>query len=154
MGESWKVIQGDCLEVLQTLSSNSVETVITDPPYGLAFMGKRWDYQLPPVEVWEECLRVAKPGAMLLAFGGTRTFHRLACSIEDAGWEIRDCLSWLYGSGFPKSHDISKAIDRAKGAQRQVVGDKGKPRGGMGKNAYGPWAKQTENPLTAPATDL
>lgn len=94
---------GDCLEVLPTLEANSVDTIITDPPYGLSFMGKDWDHGVPGVAFWREALRVAKPGAMLLAFGGTRTFHRLTCAIEDAGWEVRDCLMWLHGQGFPKS---------------------------------------------------
>ena len=85
--------------------SCSVDFVVTDPPYGLKFMGKKWDYQIPSVEIWHELLRVCKPGAMILCFGGTRTFHRLTCNIEDAGWEIRDCMMWLYGSGFPKSHN-------------------------------------------------
>lgn len=93
-----------------------------DPPYGLDFMGKDWDHGVPGVHFWQEALRVAKPGAHLLAFGGTRTFHRLACAIEDAGWELRDTLSWLYGSGFPKSHDVSKAIDKAAGAERENGG--------------------------------
>jgi len=85
-------------------------------------MGKAWDSALPTVEVWQELLSVCKPGAMLLSFGGTRTFHRLACAIEDAGWEMRDCINWLYGSGFPKSLDISKAIDKAAGAERELTG--------------------------------
>ena len=85
--------------------------IITDPPYGLAFMGKEWDHGVPGVAYWAEALRVAKPGAMLCAFGGTRTHHRLMCAIEDAGWEIRDCLMWVYGSGFPKSANLSKMID-------------------------------------------
>jgi DNA modification methylase len=87
------------------MDADSVDAIVTDPPYGLAFMGKDWDHAVPSVEFWAEALRVAKPGAHLVAFGGTRTFHRLACAIEDAGWEVRDCLSWLYGSGFPKSHN-------------------------------------------------
>jgi len=115
---------GDCLDILPTLAANSVDTIITDPPYGLSFMGKDWDHGVPGVAFWAEALRVAKPGAMLLAFGGTRTFHRLTCAIEDAGWEVRDCLMWLYGSGFPKSLDISKAIDKAAGAEREIVGRK------------------------------
>lgn len=100
----------------------SVDAIVTDPPYGLAFMGKEWDHGIPGVLFWSEALRVAKPGAHLAAFGGTRTYHRLACAIEDAGFEIRDCLCWLYGSGFPKSLDVSKAIDKAAGAERPVVG--------------------------------
>lgn len=116
-----EVETGECLSVLKGLETDSIDTVLTDPPYALSFMGKGWDKVLPPEEVWRECLRVAKPGAMLLAFGGTRTHHRLMCSIEDAGWEIRDCLMWLYGSGFPKGQDISKAIDRSAGAKRDRV---------------------------------
>ncbi len=113
---------GDCLDILPTLPENSIDTVITDPPYGLKFMGKKWDHGVPGIYFWEVILRVAKPGAFMLAFGGTRTHHRLMVAIEDAGWEIRDCMMWLYGSGFPKSLDISKAIDKAAGAEREVVG--------------------------------
>jgi site-specific DNA-methyltransferase (adenine-specific) len=112
------VHHGDCREVMATLDAESVDAVVCDPPYGLSFMGKGWDHGVPGVEFWTEALRVAKPGAHLLAFGGTRTYHRLACAIEDAGWEIRDCVMWVYGSGFPKSHDVSKAIDKAAGAER------------------------------------
>jgi DNA modification methylase len=119
--EQWQVITGDCLEVMPTLAADSVDTIITDPPYGLSFMGKDWDHGIPGPRFWVEALRVAKPGAMLLAFGGSRTFHRLAVAIEDAGWEIRDTIMWLYGSGFPKSHDISKAIDKAAGKEREVT---------------------------------
>lgn len=93
------------------MPSGSVDSIVTDPPYGLAFMGKRWDYDVPSVEVWAECLRVLKPGGHLLAFAGTRTQHRMAVRIEDAGFEIRDMIAWVYGSGFPKSLDVSKAID-------------------------------------------
>ena len=94
------------------LKDNVVDAIVTDPPYGLKFMGKEWDHGIPGIDFWLEGLRVCKPGAHLLAFGGTRTFHRLTCAIEDAGWEIRDCVMWLYGSGFPKSLDVSKAIDK------------------------------------------
>jgi DNA modification methylase len=107
---------GDCLTVLQALPDASVDSVVTDPPYGLRFMGKRWDYDVPTTEVWAECLRVLKPGGHLLAFAGTRTQHRMAVRIEDAGFEIRDMIAWVYGSGFPKSLDVSKAIDKAAGA--------------------------------------
>jgi hypothetical protein len=103
---------------MATLDAESIDSIVTDPPYGLSFMDKNWDHGVPGVPFWSEALRVAKPGAHLLAFGGTRTFHRLACAIEDAGWEIRDCVMWVYGSGFPKSHDVSKAIDKAAGAER------------------------------------
>jgi len=109
---------------MPTLEANSVDTIVTDPPYGLSFMGKDWDHGVPGVAFWREALRVAKPGAMMLAFGGTRTFHRLTCAIEDAGWEVRDVVSWLYGQGFPKSADISKLIDKQAGAEREIVGRK------------------------------
>ena len=100
-----------------------MDAVVTDPPYGLSFMGKKWDYDVPAVEVWAECLRVLKPGGHLLAFAGTRTQHRMAVRIEDAGFEIRDMIAWVYGSGFPKSLDVSKAIDKAAGAERtEVIG--------------------------------
>mgnify|MGYP000863154705 FL=1 len=109
---------GDCLEVMRLLPDNSVDSVVTDPPYGLSFMGKRWDYDVPKEDVWRECLRVLKPGGHLLAFAGTRTQHRMCVRIEDAGFEIRDMIAWVYGSGFPKSHDVSKAIDREAGQKR------------------------------------
>jgi predicted RNA methylase len=112
------------LDVMRTLPDASVDAVVTDPPYGLSFMGKRWDYDVPSVEVWAECLRVLKPGGHLLAFAGTRTQHRMAVRIEDAGFEIRDLIMWCYGSGFPKSLDVSKAIDKAAGAEREVVGSR------------------------------
>jgi len=113
---------GDCLEVLRSMPDCSVDSIVTDPPYGLSFMGKKWDYDVPSVDVWVECLRVLKPGGHLLAFAGTRTQHRMAVRIEDAGFEIRDMIAWVYGSGFPKSLDVSKAIDKAAGVEREVVG--------------------------------
>ena len=149
------LIHGDCLEVMKTLPDNSVDAVVADPPYGLSFMGKKWDYQIPAVEVWIECLRILKPGGHALIACGTRTQHRMVCNIEDAGFEIRDVVSylysqhdtfqafwdsmtdaqrkmygsihqdntvlWGYGVGFPKSLNISKAIDKAAGAEREVV---------------------------------
>ncbi len=97
-----EVIHGDCLEVLPTLEADSFDSVVTDPPYGLSFMGKNWDHGVPGVEFWRQIIRVLKPGGRLLAFGGTRTEHRMTCAIEDAGFTIEDKICWLYGSGFPK----------------------------------------------------
>ena len=97
---------GDCYDVLRTLPEASVDSIVTDPPYGLSFMGKRWDYDVPYIDVWFQCLRVLKPGGHLLAFAGTRTQHRMAVRIEDAGFDIRDMIAWVYGSGFPKSHNL------------------------------------------------
>lgn len=117
-----KVFHGECLHVLPFIESDTMDAVICDPPYGIAFMGKEWDHGIPGSLHWKEVLRVAKPGAHLLAFGGTRTFHRLTCAIEDAGWEIRDTIMWVYGSGFPKSLNVSKMIDKRSGVKRKVLG--------------------------------
>ena len=119
-----RVVFGDCRDVLKTLADCSVDSVVTDPQYELGFMGKKWDSTgiAYDVSVWEECLRVLKPGGHVLAFGGSRTWHRMAVAIEDAGFEIRDSIAWMYGSGFPKSLDVSKAIDKRLGAEREVVG--------------------------------
>lgn len=208
---------GDCLDVLRELPDNSVDAVITDPPYGIRFMGKSWDgadieagverrrsqaempddgkagrnggyrsaaaeagrYDLTTTanqafQAWcaewtTECLRILKPGGHLLSFGGSRTWHRLVAAVEDAGFEIRDSIAWLYGSGFPKSLDVSKAIDKAAGAERQVVGRKTLPTGGPrreegpGTRADGsgwarPWqtdpaAIEAKASITAPATE-
>ena len=108
---------GDCREVMATLPTESVDAIVCDPPYGLSFMRKGWDHGVPGVDFWVEALRVLKPGGHLIAFGGTRTYHRLAVAIEDAGFEVRDCLMWLYGSGFPKSLDVSKAMDKHGGVR-------------------------------------
>ena len=117
-----KVIHGDCLEELKTLPENSVDSIVTDPPYELGFMGKSWDSTgiANNVEMWKECLRVLKPGGHLLAFSGTRTYHRMACAIEDAGFEVRDMIEWVYGSGFPKSLNIGKAVDKLQRGNRVV----------------------------------
>jgi len=114
------IFHGDNREVLPSLASESIDSCVCDPPYELGFMGKGWDRSgiAYDVTVWRECLRVLKPGGHLLAFGGSRTYHRLACAIEDAGFEIRDQIQWIYGSGFPKSLDVSKAIDAAVGIDR------------------------------------
>ena len=112
---SIQLLQGDCLERMTEMDAESIDAIVTDPPYGLSFMGKKWDYDVPSVDIWRECLRVLKPGGHLLAFAGTRTQHRMAVNIEDAGFDIRDMIAWVYGSGFPKSLDVSKAIDKAAG---------------------------------------
>jgi DNA modification methylase len=116
------IYQGDCLDILPTIEANSIDSIVTDPPYGLSFMGKDWDYGVPGVEIWRECLRVLKPGGYLLSFAGTRTQHRMAVNIEDAGFEIRDMIFWTYASGFPKSLNIGKAVDKIQGNEREVVG--------------------------------
>lgn len=121
---AYNVVNGDVLRVLRGYADNTFSACLTDPPYGISFMGKKWDHGVPSIRVWREVLRVLKPGAFMLAFGGTRTYHRLVCAIEDAGFEIRDCLMWLYGSGFPKSMDVSKALDRKAGVERRFVGAK------------------------------
>ena len=120
--ENAVVYHGSNLDVLPTLADNSVDAIVTDPPYELGFMGKSWDSSgiAYSVELWQECLRVLKPGGHLLAFGGSRTWHRIAVAIEDAGFDVRDSIAWLYGSGFPKSLDISKAIDKVNGEGARV----------------------------------
>jgi site-specific DNA-methyltransferase (adenine-specific) len=195
------LLHGDCVEVMATMDADSVDAIVTDPPYGLEFMGKEWDKMTPdkgwrrrvkdesddPDKDWgvfnrtsqrsphlyvagtamqewhirwaAEAYRVAKPGAHLLAFGGTRTYHRLTSAIEDAGWEIRDCLVWAYASGFPKSLDVSKAIDKAAGAEREVTGTVplNAPGGSIGSTTYnngsGRYYPEQPRSLTEPATD-
>jgi site-specific DNA-methyltransferase (adenine-specific) len=139
--------QGDCLDVLKTLADCSVDAIVTDPPYGLSFMGKRWDYDVPTEAVWVECLRVLKPGGHLLAFAGTRTQHRMAIRIEDAGFEIRDMIAWVYGSGFPKSMDISKQLDKAAGHWRGKAGEVVSDNDAMSGGNY------ERNPKGKPVTD-
>jgi len=174
---------GDCLDEMRDLADGCVDAIVTDPPYGLAFMGAKWDnfggkscgndsaevrrqkaeeyaaknsgapryanghggaptldamrsFQSAMTPIFAEALRVAKPGAHLLAFGGTRTYHRLACAIEDAGWEVRDCIMWVYGSGFPKSMDVAKAIDKASGYEGEVIGTRIVDVGMQGGNMH------------------
>lgn len=150
---------GDCRDIMRGMEAESFHAVVSDPPYGLGFMGRGWDRGVPGPEFWAEALRVAKPGAHLVAFGGTRTYHRLACAIEDAGWELRDCACWLYASGFPKSHDVSKALDKTAGAQREVVGQpRSAPMVGVFKHdgdgrEQDPAKYAGAYKITAPATD-
>lgn len=147
------IIHANCLEYLVSHESNSIDAVVTDPPYGLSFMGKKWDYDVPSVEIWREVLRVLKPGGHLLSFGGTRTYHRLAVNIEDAGFEIRDQIMWIYGSGFPKSMDVSKAIDKQAGAEREVIGisENNRDRSKHNYNSVGNVGSNAT--ITVPATE-
>jgi len=116
------VINSDNIAALKSMDSNSIDSCVTDPPYGLKFMGKKWDYDVPAVELWLEVLRVLKPGGHILAFGGTRTYHRMVVNIEDAGFQIRDQIQWLYGSGFPKSHNLGDGWGTAlKPASEPIV---------------------------------
>ena len=156
------IICGDCLEEMKKLPGRSIDAIVTDPPYELAFMGKKWDASgiAYNVDMWGECLRVLKPGGHLLAFGGSRTYHRMACAIEDAGFEIRDSIHWVYGSGFPKSLSIDKALDKMAGAEREVIGFGTNGMGRMNQNnakaGYrpNPYSDGIDGvPITTPSTD-
>jgi DNA modification methylase len=128
-GETYTVHIGNNLDILPTLPDCSVDSIVTDPPYELGFMGKKWDNTgiAYNINLWRECLRVLKPGGHLLSFGGTRTWHRVAVAIEDAGFEVRDSIAWMYGSGFPKSLDVAKAINKAAGVEYEA-----RPASGVG----------------------
>ena len=116
-----KLMNGDNMELLKGMPDNCVDSVVTDPPYGLSFMNKKWDHDVPSIEFWREVYRVLKPGGHVLSFGGTRTYHRMVVNIEDAGFEIRDQIQWIYGSGFPKSHNIGKSVDKIRGNEREWI---------------------------------
>ena len=148
----YNILHGDCRELMATLEENSVDAIVTDPPYELGFMGKSWDASGVAFDVntWKEALRVLKPGGHLIAFSGSRTYHRMAVAIEDAGFEIRDQIMWVYGSGFPKSHNISKGIDKAAGAEREVIGETRKGAQSESTGRYGAWGDGITP--TAPAT--
>lgn len=150
-----EVLHGDCLEVLKGFADNSIDAVVTDPPYEIGMMGKKWDgtgiaYN---VALWAEVLRVLKPGGHLLSFGGARTYHRMACAIEDAGFELRDCIMWLYGSGWPKGNDISKGIDKKFGAEREVIATRSSSLTAMGRTLeQREVLAKTNIEITAPTT--
>lgn len=159
-----QLFQDNCRIVARSLPADSIDSAVTDPPYEIGFMGKSWDNSGVAFDptVWADFYRVLKPGAHMVAFGGTRSHHRLMCAIEDAGFEIRDCLMWVYGQGFPKSRDVSKAIDTEAGAAREVIGInedylRRKPNGmkTAGSTAYGysETQQETNANITAPATD-
>jgi len=148
------VLCGDCVEVIRSFPDNSISAIVTDPPYGIDFMSSAWDSSVPGSDWAKECLRVLKPGGHLVAFGATRAIHRMVCALEDEGFEIRDMINWLYFSGFPKSMDISKQIDKMKGVEREVVGtDKnfGASQKQDGKIAFGDYAGSWD--ITKPATE-
>ena len=153
----YTIHNGNSLEVLKTLDENSIDSIVCDPPYELGFMNKKWDSSgiAYNVELWKECLRVLKPGGHLLAFSGSRTYHRMAVAIEDAGFEVRNQLMWVFGSGFPKSHDISKAIDKMAGAERKVMGVVKRSKSDLtGANGLMKQNKQDHlHYITAPATE-
>lgn len=110
-----RLLLGNNIDLLKTIQENSIDSIVTDPPYGLKFMNKKWDYDVPSIQFWKEIYRVLKPGGHILSFGGTRTYHRMVINIEDAGFEIRDQIQWIYGSGFPKSLNIGKSVDKLNG---------------------------------------
>ncbi len=149
-GERMKLINADCIEAMKAMADNSVDAIVTDPPYELGFMGKSWDASgiAFNIEVWQEALRVIKPGGHLIAFSGSRTYHRMAVAIEDAGFQIRDQIMWVYGSGFPKSHNISKAIDKQEGIWR---GRAGNPIDDDTKRSFGQHYERT--PMEPPVSD-
>ncbi len=178
--DRWRVVEGDCLEAMRQMADSSVDAVVTDPPYGLGdcspakveaclrawlggdgyeaagggFMGRAWDAWVPGPDVWREALRVLKPGGHLLAFSGARTVDLMGMALRLAGFEVRDCLQWVYASGFPKSLDVSKAIDKAAGAEREVVAPIAAPcaiRQGAAVAMRAGW--QEAPMLTAPHTD-
>jgi len=140
---------GNNLDLLKQMANNSVDSIVTDPPYGISFMNKKWDYDVPTVELWQEVLRVLKPGGHALVACGTRTQHRMAVNLEDAGFEIRDIVAWVYGSGFPKSLDISKAIDKTAGYWRGKHGEIISENGSMTAPNYERTEK--EEPVTPKA---
>lgn len=146
--DSYKIYNGDMLDMLQVIKPESIDAIVCDPPYELGFMNKSWDSTgiAFKKETWQNCFEVLKPGGYLLAFGGSRTYHRIACAIEDAGFEIRDCIMYLYGSGFSKSHNIGLAIDKKNGVQSEVVG--------VGKSGCNSRAYQSEKPTTAGNYDI
>jgi len=159
---NYQIHHGNNLDILKNIPSDSIDSIVTDPPYEIAFMGKGWDNtgQAYNQELWSECLRVLKPGGHLIAFGATRTIHRTTSAIEDAGFEIRDMISWLYFSGFPKSHDISKAIDKHFGAKRKVIGQKkgvsadpSTGRNDMPGKSVGVKQITIDVPITSPTTE-
>jgi site-specific DNA-methyltransferase (adenine-specific) len=131
IGEGSYIFNGNNMDVLKSLPDNSIDSAVTDPPYGISFMGKKWDYDVPKVEFWKEVLRVLKPGGHVLSFSSARTYHRMTARIEDAGFEIRDQIMWIYGNGFPKSQNIEKSVDKVLGNQKEIPSVNPKHKKGM-----------------------
>jgi site-specific DNA-methyltransferase (adenine-specific) len=119
IGEGSFIYHGDNMDVLRSLPDNSIDSIVTDPPYGIKFMKSKWDHDVPSVEFWKECLRVLKPGGYVLSFGSCKTYHRMAVNVEDVGFEIRDQIMWVYGSGFPKSKNVGLLIDKSQGHSKR-----------------------------------
>jgi len=135
----YELFHGDCLDYMETATENSVDSIVTDPPYAMSIFGKDWDYGIPGKAYWENAMRIVKPGGHMLAFGGSRTFHRLMCVIEDAGWEIRDTIMWVHAEGFPKSYNVGKGIDKflkTGNASWNGTGDSSKGSLGYSKLQY------------------
>jgi len=131
-----KAYNENCYETMKQIPDNSIDSIITDPPYGISFMGKKWDYEIPSVAIWKECLRILKPGGYLLSFASPRTHHRMCYNIEDAGFEIRDMIAWIYSTGFPKSLNVGKAVDKLQGNDKEVVGKKNSGKKSRAFNDY------------------
>lgn len=154
--ERWQIHNGDCLDLMKQCDDNTFSGILSDPPYGLSYMGNKWDYDVPTVEHFAEMLRVTKPGGFAFIFGGSRTFHRIALNMEDAGWILRDTMMWLYASGFPKSLNIGKGIDAQLGLERETVGAirlTGSAKGNAMKSAVGAKGyeiKNTDQKITKP----
>ena len=146
-----QLFNGDCLEQMKKLPDNSIDAVVSDPPYGISFMAKKWDHDVPSVEVWKEVMRVLKPGGHALIACGTRTQHRMVVNLEDAGFEIRDVVSWIYGSGFPKSLNISKAIDKAAGHPQKTTYKPNFKNNDFGRGMGGGKTDTTTSPNTEAA---
>jgi site-specific DNA-methyltransferase (adenine-specific) len=150
------VLCGDCVEIMRSFPDNSISAIVTDPPYGIDFMSSAWDSSVPGSDWAKECFRVLKPGGHIVAFGATRAIHRMVVALEDEGFEIRDMINWLYFSGFPKSMDISKQIDKMKGVEREVVGEREKLESFNKQNLFSVGDKgfeQTSIPITKPTTE-
>ena len=140
-----RIFHGNNKKILKNIEANMYSAIVTDPPYGISFLGHKWDYELPDIETFRDLMRVVVPGGHLLCFGGSRTLHRLTCNIEDAGWVIKDCIMWIYGSGFPKSLSISKSIDKHLGVERITQKQTNKQPSGLHRGKVADFAPKNED---------